>query len=146
MAQTVRSGSQEYWRPANPDVVRLVEPTSVRGTCWRCGIEYSPRARFCHICGSERDPRSPFTPPGNPLTFSSLLDLSALRRHLGLSQPSLVLLALAVICAIAAVLTGAIYATDTLADWQAVQVWRIEWLLAATVALLAAILLKRKTT
>jgi hypothetical protein len=39
--------------------------------------------------------------------------------------------------------TGVIYKTGTLADWQAMQIWRIEWLLGASAALLAAILLKR---
>jgi hypothetical protein len=55
-----------------------------------------------------------------------------------------VCLVVAVIFALAAVLTGVIYREDTLVDWQAVQVWRIEWLLAAAVALLAGILLKKK--
>jgi hypothetical protein len=37
-----------------------------------------------------------------------------------------------------------VYKEDTLVDWQAVQAWRIEWLLAAMAALLAGILLKKK--
>jgi hypothetical protein len=38
-----------------------------------------------------------------------------------------------------------VFTATTVLDWQAVQVWRIEWLLAAAVAFLAAILLKRPT-
>jgi hypothetical protein len=41
-------------------------------------------------------------------------------------------------------MTGLIYSTSTLAEWQAVQTWRIEWLLATGVALLAAMLFKSK--
>jgi hypothetical protein len=53
-------------------------------------------------------------------------------------------LAIGIACALAAALTGVVYKEDTLVDWQAVQAWRIEWLLAAMAALLAGILLKKK--
>jgi hypothetical protein len=43
------------------------------------------------------------------------------------------------------VFTGFIYKADTLVDWQAIQVWRIEWLLAGCLAMLAGILLKKTT-
>jgi hypothetical protein len=41
-----------------------------------------------------------------------------------------------------AALTGVIYKAHSLMEWQAIQTWRIEWLLAAAAALLAGILLK----
>jgi len=44
---------------------------------------------------------------------------------------------------IAAISVGFIYSANTLVDWQAVQTWRIEWMLAAIVAFVAGILLKR---
>jgi hypothetical protein len=44
---------------------------------------------------------------------------------------------------VAAVMTGLVYSANTLVDWQAVQTWRIEWLLAAAVAFIAGILLKK---
>jgi hypothetical protein len=44
---------------------------------------------------------------------------------------------------VGAALLGVIYRTDTLLDWQAVQIWRVEWLLAALAALLAGLLLKK---
>jgi len=43
---------------------------------------------------------------------------------------------------LAAVGTGLVYTASTVLDWQAVQIWRIEWLLAAVVAFLGGILLK----
>ena len=142
MAQAIRSGSSEYWRPAKPEVVRIVEPTSVRGTCWRCGTEYSTSARFCHMCGSERDPR---TPARTPLSLSNLLDPATLRRQIGLSLPCLLMFAIALACSMAAVLTATLYSAENMTDWQAIQIWRIEWLLGAMVALLAGILLKRRS-
>jgi multisubunit Na+/H+ antiporter MnhB subunit len=46
-------------------------------------------------------------------------------------------------CALAAMLVGFVFSANTVLDWQAVQVWRIEWLLGAAAAFLAGILLKR---
>lgn len=142
MAPAVRSSSQEYWRPANPEVARLIEPAPAGAACWRCGMEYSPAARFCHICGSsrERPPRASLhaiaseTSPRNSRIRSAFSTLGL---------PSLVFFVLGVACIIMAAAMGAIYRTDTLMDWQAVQLWRIEWLLAASAALLVGILLKQ---
>ena len=69
--------------------------------------------------------------------------IETIRRKLELSLGSLVCLILGLACMTGAVLTSLIYKTETLVDWQAVQVWRIEWLLGAAAALLAGILLKK---
>jgi len=140
MAQSSRT-SQEYWRPANPEVVRLFESAPTAAACWRCGMEYSPAARFCHMCGSSREPA-----PRN-----DSLRINKARAQQGLSWPlsfhlpltSLVCFLLGAGCVVGAGVIGAIYKTDTLVDWQAVQIWRIEWLLASLVALLAGLLLKK---
>lgn len=141
MAPSVR---QEYWRPPNPEVVRLVQPTSTDAVCSHCGAEYPPGARFCHICGSDRDPRPPIVL--RPLSFADLLDVTVLRQRLGLSVPCLIFFLIGIACMVAAVLTGLIYKADTLVDWQAIQVCRIEWLLGSAAAMLAGILLKKNTT
>jgi len=144
VGQATRSSSQEYWRPANPEVARLIDPAPVGAACWRCGTEYSPAARFCHICGSSRDKESRTQPrlvmPNAPLKVSGLRVLD----RLGLSMPSLLCFVVGILCIIAAVITGAIFKTDTLLDWQAVQLWRIEWLLGAAAAMLAGLLLKTR--
>jgi hypothetical protein len=44
---------------------------------------------------------------------------------------------------IAAIGVGFVFSAATVLDWQAVQVWRIQWLLAAVAAFVAGILLKR---
>jgi len=141
MAQAAKTSSQEYWRPANPDVLRLVSPALTGAACRRCGTECAPGALFCHICGSERQPRAAArtTEPVN------WVELGNLRRRLGLSVACLAFFLLGVTCMIGAALTGIVYKSQTLADWQAVQMWRVEWLLGAAAALLAGILLKRKS-
>jgi hypothetical protein len=140
MASPAGSTSQEYWRPSNPDVARLIP--QVRGICWHCGMDYSPGARYCSFCGGAREAPSAEPTPIRPTTEPAKHHVKFWKA--GLSLPSFVCLAAAVIFALAAVLTGLVYRQDTLVDWQAVQTWRIEWLLAAIVALLAGILLKKR--
>ncbi len=140
MASAAKSTSQEYWRPANPDVARVIP--SLRGICWHCGMDYTPGARYCHSCGGAREGSNVEVFPDTkerqqPENFSGVF------QRLGLSVPCVVCLAVAVILALTAISLGVVYREDTLVDWQAVQVWRIEWLLGAAVALLAGILLKK---
>jgi hypothetical protein len=44
---------------------------------------------------------------------------------------------------VAAVITGFLYTATTVLDWQAVQIWRIEWLLAALAIFAGGLLLKK---
>lgn len=158
MAPLAGSSSHEYWRPPLPEVMRLVDPVPTAVPCWRCGATYPPEARFCHICGSEREPGastsansasrevqdSQFTAPakeGDRSPKTARLDY--LRRH-GPSMACLLFFLIGLACMIAAVLTGFIYKAQTLVEWQAVQIWRIEWLLGAAAALLAGVVLKWK--
>jgi hypothetical protein len=46
-------------------------------------------------------------------------------------------------CIVAAAVTSLVFKATNLVDWQAVQLWRIEWLLAAIAVLLAGIFLKK---
>ncbi len=140
MASAAKSTSQEYWRPANPDVARVIP--SLRGICWHCGMDYTPGARYCHSCGVTREGATVEAFP-EAKERESRTDLSGIFRHLGLSVPCVLCLVVALVFGLAAVLTGVVYREDTLIDWQAVQTWRIEWLLGAAVALLAGILLKK---
>jgi hypothetical protein len=141
MATAARSTTQEYWRPSNPDVARVV--TSIRGTCQRCGTDYAGGARYCHTCGMARDSLR-----GEGFLEAETMQeesrARAIDNSLGLSTPCAVCFVVGILCAAAAVLSGVIYKADTLVDWQAVQAWRVEWLLGAIASLLAGILLKRK--
>jgi hypothetical protein len=44
---------------------------------------------------------------------------------------------------VAAVFVGAVYAVQNVADFQAVQFWRMQWLLASIAFFVAGVLLKR---
>ena len=139
MASPAGSTSQEYWRPSNPDVARLIP--QVRGICWRCGMDYSPGTRYCSFCGGAREALSAEAYAHSPAIRSR----EKARETLAWACLSpACCLAAALVFALAAVLTGVVYQQSTWVDWQAVQTWRMEWLLGAIVALLAGILLKKK--
>ena len=129
---------EEFWRPPM-DTKRVEAPAETATACERCGSQYVVGSRFCHVCGSEREPQ--LSRPR--FQVSRWLDIHSLQQSLGLGIASLVAFIVGVICTLAAIGTGLIFTANTVLDWQAVQIWRVEWLLAAVVAFLAGILLKR---
>jgi hypothetical protein len=70
------------------------------------------------------------------------LHFHEIKKRIGLSAGSLVAFMIGIGCVAGALLVGLLTA-KTLGDWQAIQVYRAEWLLAATTAFLAGILLKK---
>jgi hypothetical protein len=147
MAEVMKNAEerQEYWRPA-VDEARTREAdramSMATAICENCGTDYAMGARFCHVCGSERDPR--LGPSSRWRSgISRWLDIEVIKSGLGLTTGSVVFFFVGMICAIAGAVTGLIFSASTLLDWQAVQIWRVEWLLAATAAFAAGVLLKR---
>jgi len=141
MAQPARNyeESQEFWKPATLPR-HDAEETQVAGqVCENCGTDFVMGSRFCHVCGADRHANLGSSPTG----IQEWFDFASLREALGQSNGSLVTLFLGVACLIAAILTGFLYAANTLMDWQAIQIWRIEWLLAATAVFLVGLLLKK---
>ncbi len=139
MSEAAHNVQQEYWRPPAPP--RAVEPSpALRGqlTCQECGAEFVIGSRFCHVCGAEREPLM-----GSTRRWAQVLDITYIRESLGLSVGALIAFIVGVACVVAAIATGFIFTAATLLDWQAVQLWRVEWLLGAAAAFLAGILLKK---
>lgn len=129
---------QDYWQP--PRGQAEAPPYQAHAlACPECGTEFVVGSRFCHVCGAEREAMG----VSGSRSFTEWLDFTRIREIVGLSAASLVCLIAGVVCVVAAIVTGFIYTANTVLDWQAVQVWRIEWLLAATAAFVAGILLKR---
>jgi len=133
---------QEFWKPAvtpRPEVVPS-EQTRLT-TCRNCGSALVAGSRFCTQCGTDSnvlavDQERRMAP--------AWLDLAAWRRASWRRIVPLAALVLGGACILAAVLTSYVFPATTLVDWQAVQLWRIEWLLAAIAILLAGILVKKK--
>ncbi len=135
----VHNLDQEFWRPPVQNIEYQQEIRPSLEVCSRCSTEYVLGSRFCYVCGAKRAGETD-TGKASSLRF---LDIRFLAHGLGLTIASLVAFIIGIICFTAAVATGFIYTANTVLDWQAVQVWRIEWLLAAAVALIAGMLLKR---
>jgi hypothetical protein len=101
-------------------------------------------ARFCHACGAAR--RDSLPPSAGWMNYidpqTVRKGLLAVRKELALPLPSLIAFVLGVGCVVAALLVGVFNSVDDLAGFQAVQFWRMQWLLAGAAAFLAGILLK----
>jgi hypothetical protein len=144
MSEVIDHAPQEFWRPpvAQPEVA---VPAMVE-VCDRCDTEFMIGAKFCHDCGALRQPR---TDPSaehswtRALEFLSVLEFQNVQEWLGLSMASLIAFFAGLGCLLAAILVGVIYSVQNLADFQAIQSWRMQWLLAALVAFVAGILLKQ---
>ena len=144
MSEAARNVEHEYWRPAVQPAREAAQPAAVAATeqaCQSCGADYVMGARYCHVCGSERDVLE-----GTDRGFSRWLDFHQIRSAMGLSMGSLIAFVVGIACVLAAIFTGLVYTAATVLDWQAVQLWRIEWLLAAVAAFAAGILLKSRET
>jgi hypothetical protein len=70
------------------------------------------------------------------------LHFHEIQRWIGLPTASLAAFLIG-LCCVAGALAVGFSTTKTVADWQAVQIYRAEWLLAATAAFVAGILLKK---
>jgi len=126
---------QGFWQPPSPAASSEV-PAEV---CPNCNTEFAVGARFCHVCGAQREDR-----PGTSSSGSSQVrDFRTIRDSLGLTIASLLALIAGVVCILIAAGIGLMYTATTTLDWQAIQMWRIQWLLAAIAAFVAGILLKR---
>ncbi len=125
---------EEFWRP--PASASRVLSTA---KCPNCGAEYPNSARFCHLCGTARQAR----PQNWRHALSQLWEAMHVRESLGLATGPLIAFVAGMLCLLAALFTGVVFQANSLSDWQAVQMWRVEWLLAAGVAMLAGILLKK---
>jgi hypothetical protein len=147
MSEVVDNAPQEFWRPPATQSDAAV-PTMVE-VCDRCETEFMVGARFCHDCGAARQPRTTQSAGrlwSQALKILRVLEFQNIREWLGLSMASLVAFFAGLGCLLAAITVGLIYSVQNLADFQAIQSWRIQWLLAALVAFVAGILLKNAGT
>jgi hypothetical protein len=138
--------------------------------CPRCGSEFLLGSRFCHSCGGRRPEaisastradaavlaglwergvgRVQSAVAGISLSKISLpswiqyLHFHEIKRRVGLSTASLIAFVVGLACIAGALLVGLLTA-KTLVDWEAIQYYRAEWLLAAIASFVLGILLKK---
>ncbi len=139
MAEVVHKIHPEYWVPSPGNASLNADPFAAQLTvCGQCGTEFLIGSRFCHVCGQAREQSI-----SSSSSWLEALDFFRLRDAMGLSTASAVGAIVGVLCLAVALSTGFIFNTSTVLDWQAVQLWRIEWTLGAIAAFLFGLLLKR---
>ncbi len=173
MAEVVHGTPQEFWRPPSP-VDEVSSPaliSKMAEACSRCGSEFLLGSRFCHSCGSRRPVKVTDAARTDAAAVANLweqvvdgfqllagawhkatfptwlhyLHFHEIKHRIGLSTASLIAFVAGLGCVAGALLVGLLTA-KTLVDWQAIQFYRAEWLLAATASFVAGILLKKRET
>lgn len=142
MSDVIHDARQEFWRP--PQAMPAAS-SGLAEACRRCGTEFMVGAAFCHICGMGRHRSA--TNGSEPWTrhfgFLQNLEFAKVRNWFGLPLPSLCAFLIGTAFLIVALAQG-LRNVQEFPDFEAVQLWRIEWLMAACAAFLAGILLKSR--
>ena len=139
MAEVVHNAEQEFWRPPIAVPAREIAASPVaEQACERCGTEYMVGAQYCHSCGTARAANSSIVQ-----SMVSHLDFQNIREKLGLPMGSLIAFLIGLGCVFAALSVRIVYTPQRLVDWQAIQLYCIQWLLGAMAAFIAGILLKK---
>jgi hypothetical protein len=156
------------------EVVRESIPTMAE-VCSRCGTEFLLGSGFCHCCGGRRPEAvnsaaqsdasslagfwehgiTRFNALGSAVAGSwrqvefpywlRYLHFHEIKSGIGLSTASLIAFVVGIGCVAGALLVGLLTARNFV-DWQAIQFYRAEWLLAATASFVAGILLKKPSS
>jgi hypothetical protein len=141
--------------------------------CADCGTEFMIGARFCHTCGLRRPAIMAMTAGADTAVMPGLLARNVawalshsaaiaaawrkvslpgwvrylhfheIKRWIGLPTAAMIAFMIGLGCVAGAIAVSLIYRASNLAEFQAIQMWRIEWLLAATASFVAGILVKK---
>jgi len=140
--------------------------------CSVCKTEFMIGSRFCHACGATR-PEKNASSSGikrgatrevleqrfskwwqaatveisrRKVAFPAwlrYLHFHEIKRWIGLPMPSLIAFIIGLGCIAGVLGVSLFFRASNLAEFQAIQMWRIEWLLGATASFVAGILLKK---
>lgn len=173
MAEVIQGAQEEFWRApaalASAETVAPPAPQELAEACAGCGGEFMIGARFCHACGSRRPALATADVIASPwakttaaiggwaeefagfwqkLSFPGwlrYLHFHEIQRRIGLSTAPFIAFMIGLGCVAGMVGVSVFYKASNLAEFQAIQLWRIEWLLGATAAFVAGILLRKSS-
>jgi hypothetical protein len=141
--------------------------------CADCGTEFMIAARFCHTCGRRRPAMAMMTADPHAALRAGVwirnvvrawshsanlvaawkklslpgwihyLHFHEIKRWIGLPTAALIAFIIGLGCVAGAIGVSLVYRASNLGEFQAIQMWRVEWLLAATASFVAGILLKK---
>src|ERR1700691_2859278 len=136
MAEAVNQVQNEFWRA--PVLAAEAVSSAGRSSTCRCGTEFIVSSLYCHACGASRPDLNAGT-----LEIPGLHELSSLGERLGLTTVAAIAFLLGVLCVGGALAVSVFFSARTVLQWQAIQMWRMEWLLAAIASFVAGLLLKK---
>lgn len=158
--------------PAPEGGVPPVAAHQLAEVCSACHSEFMIGARFCHTCGLRR-PFAATISAETEIAVGSLwhrsvewardlserladaleripfpawmryLHFHEIKRWVGLPTASLIAFIVGLGCVTGAICVSLFFKASNLGEFQAIQMWRIEWLLGATASFVAGILLKK---
>ena len=141
MAEAADQARHEFWRPpmSASEVGASRERSDERSETCRCGTEFIVSSLYCHSCGTRR----PNLNTARMLEIPGAAEFAWVGERLGLTTPALIAFLVGALCVLGAVAVSVFFSVRTALDWQAIQLWRIEWLLAAVAAFMAGCVLKK---
>ena len=141
MAEAADQVQRDFWRPPMPASRAGGSSASSErsAACRQCGTEFIVSSVYCHACGAKR----PDLNAVRTLEIPGGAELASLGERLGLTTPAVIAFLLGIFCVVGALAVSVFFSPRTALDWQAIQLWRIEWLLGAVAAFVAGCLLKK---
>jgi hypothetical protein len=146
MAEVADQAQHDFWRPPMPMSMPVSEAVVHGGssdersaTCHRCATEFIVSSLYCHACGATR----PGLNAAHPLEIPGFAELVSLGERLGLTTPAVIAFLVGALCVVGALVVSVFFSVRTALDWQAIQLWRVEWLLGAIASFVAGCLLKK---
>ena len=139
MAEVAEQAQHEFWRPPMPATTEAAGPAARVEACDRCGTEFIVGSRYCHACGAGRAGVSKAARWQAKIALTQFTSWSG---RLGLSTAAFIAFLVGLVCVLSAAGVGVVFSMRTTLDWQAIQLWRIEWLLGAIAAFVVGCLLK----
>lgn len=173
MAEVAQSTQQEFWRPPlrlREEVALQESRPAMAEACPGCGTEFLLGARFCYTCGKIRPEAISSSTSDDAAALAGLWERGVrklqsavagfpriniklpsrknfpgfqdIKTRVGLPTLSLIAFLIGLACIAGALLAG-ISTVKNWNDFYAIQLYRAEWLLAATASFVAGILLKK---
>lgn len=146
MSEVIHEAQHDFWRP--PAIPAELAALPFAEACHGCGTEFMVGSKFCHVCGATRTIGSHSQASNadqwlEAFEFLRALEFQSVKAWFGVSTASLIAFLAGIGCLLAAIMVGIIYSAQNFNDFQAIQLWRIQWLLGAVAAFAAAILLRK---
>jgi len=137
MAEAADQIQHDFWRAPMPSSRAVASPERI-ATC-RCGTEFIVSSLYCHACGASR----PDLNASQPFEIPGLAEFASLSKRLELTIPAAVAFLLGIFCVFGALMVSLFFSVRTTLDWQAIQLWRIEWLVGSVACFVAGCMLKK---